>query len=116
MEHEAAKIAKWVATDAKFQAKWAKDQNDFVSNKKVVEDIQDQFKSDFLGGQNQYKQFAESSKDINGKLLTKYDQTIQKAFVDNALTPYSQGKLTKDAALKAFKETVQNAFPDLEVK
>lgn len=116
MEHEAAKIAKWVATDAKFQKKWAKDQNDFVSNTKVVSEIEGDFSSKFLGGQNQYKQFAESAKDINGDLLTKYDQTIQKAFVDNALTPYSEGKISKAAALKAFKDNVKNAFPDLTVK
>ncbi|MCX2456322.1 ABC transporter substrate-binding protein [Lacticaseibacillus nasuensis] len=116
MEHEAAKIAKWVATNPKFQTKWAKDQNDFVSNQSVVKKITPQFTSKFLGGQNQYKQFAESAKDIDGNLLTKYDQTIQKAFVDNALTPYSQGKISKAAALKAFKDTVQNAFPDITVK
>lgn len=115
MEKEAAKIAKWVATDANFQKKWAKDQNDFVSNTKVVKEITPEFKSQFLGGQNQYKQFAESASGINGSLLTQYDQTIQKLFVDNALTPYSQGKVTKDEAIKNFKETVQNAYPDLKI-
>lgn len=116
MQKEAEKIAKWVGTNASFQEKWAKKQNDFVSNTKVVDKIAPEFKSEFLDGQNQYKQFAESASGINGKLLTKYDQTIQKLFVDNALTPYSQGKITKDQAIKAFKENVQNAYPDLEIK
>ncbi|WP_261805890.1 ABC transporter substrate-binding protein [Lapidilactobacillus luobeiensis] len=116
MEKEAAKIAKWVATSASFQKKWAKDQNDFVSNTKVVKEIEGDFKSDFLGGQNQYKQFETSAAGINGNLWTKYDQSIQILFVDNAVTPYSQGKVTKTEAIKNFKDAVQNAYPDVEIK
>lgn len=115
MEKEAAKISKWVGTNEKFQEKWAKDQNDFVSNNAVVNKIKDNYSSDFLGGQNQYKQFAKSASGINGKIHTKYDQDIQQLFIDNVLSPYSENKVSKKEAIKNFKAAVQNAFPDLEI-
>ncbi|WP_122645400.1 ABC transporter substrate-binding protein [Enterococcus mediterraneensis] len=115
MKEEAADLISYITTDAEFLKKWAEDTGDFVSNEKVVDEIKDNYSEEFLGGQNHYNEFSEMVADINAKILTEYDQTIERLFIDNCLTPYSKGEMDQEQAIQSFKDAVQNAYPDLQV-
>lgn len=92
---------------------------DFVSSKKVVEEILPQFDnsdtSKFLNGQNSYKGFAEAAPAVSAKLMQGIDDAVDRALVD-VLTNYAQGNMTKDEAMQAFKDAVKNVLPDLIVE
>ncbi len=92
---------------------------DFVNSQKVVAEITPQFDSaetsKFLAGQNSYKGFADAAPKISLKLMQGTDDAIQRALND-PLDSYAAGKMTLDAAIKAFKDAVKNAEPDLIVE
>ena len=98
-----------------FLKQWAEDTGDFVSNERVVEEIKGEYEEEFLGGQNHYAEFADMVQDINAKILTEYDQTIETLFTDSCLTPYSKGEVDQETAIQNFKDAVVNAYPDVQV-
>lgn len=53
--------------------------------------------------------------DINAKILTEYDQTIETLFTDSCLTPFSKGEVDQETAIQNFKDAVVNAYPDVQV-
>ena len=116
MKEEGAELVKYLTTNADFLKTWAKETGDFVSSQTVVDEIKGDYKEEFLGGQNHYAEFSNMAQSINAKILTEYDQTIEKLFMDSCLAPYSKGEVEKDKAMKDFKDAVVNAYPDLEVK
>jgi multiple sugar transport system substrate-binding protein len=116
MQEEAAQLIAYLTTDSEFLKKWAEDTGDFVSNEQVVESIKNDYEEAFLGGQNHYAQFAEMVENINAKILTEYDQTIETLFTDSCLTPYAKGEVDKETAIQNFKDAVINAFPDVQVE
>lgn len=91
---------------------------DFVSSKKVVEEITSKFDnaetSKFLAGQNSYKGFAAAAPTIDLKLLQASDDAIQRALND-PMNNYASNRMTKEEAIKQFKEAVKNALPDIIV-
>lgn len=115
MKKEAADLVKYVTTDQGFLKTWAEKKGDFVSSQKVVNEIKDSYKEKFLGDQNHYAAFAKMAENINAKILTKYDQTIEKLYIDNCLVPYSKGEKDKKQAIKDFKDAVADAYPDLKI-
>ncbi|MBQ6145078.1 MAG: carbohydrate ABC transporter substrate-binding protein, partial [Lactococcus sp.] len=114
-KEEAADLIKYITTDPTFLKKWAEDKGDFVSSQKVVNEIKDTYEEKFLGGQNHYAAFAAMAENINAKILTKYDQTIETLYIDNCLIPYSKGEKDKKKAIQDFKDAVVNAYPDLKI-
>jgi maltose-binding protein MalE len=92
---------------------------DFVSSQKVVESIVSSFDnsdaSKFIGGQNSYKAFQAAAPLINAKLIQASDDAIQRALND-PMANYASGKGTKEETIKAFKEAVKNALPDVKVE
>lgn len=92
---------------------------DFVSSQKVVEEIVGQFDnaetSKFLAGQNSYKSFADAAPNVSLKLLQATDDAIQRALND-PLNNYASGKVSKEEAIKQFKDAVKNAITDLVVE
>lgn len=115
MKEEAADLIKYLTTDEDFLRQWAEDTGDFVSNEKVVEEIKGDYSEEFLGGQNHYEKFTQMVQNINAKILTEYDQTVESLFTDNCLTPYSKGEVDRDTAIQNFKDAVANAYPDVQV-
>ncbi|HCD09567.1 MAG TPA: carbohydrate ABC transporter substrate-binding protein [Thermoanaerobacter sp.] len=95
---------------------------DFVSSKKVVEELIPQMKdtpaSKFVGGQNPYEVFAEAAKRIDLantlKNIQGTDDVIQRALWD-PLDAYASGKVSKEEAVKQFKDNVKNALPNVQV-
>ena len=114
-KEEAADLIKYITTDPTFLKKWAEDKGDFVSSQKVVNEIKDTYEEKFLGGQNHYAAFATMAENINAKILTKYDQTIETLYIDNCLIPYSKGEKDKKKAIQDFKDAVVNAYPDIKI-
>jgi hypothetical protein len=111
---QALALIKYLTTDEKFLTAWAKDTGDLVSNTKVVDAIKGSYKEDFLGGQNHYAAFAAMAKNVNGKILTGYDQDIEKIYQEQ-LAAYVNGEKDKKAAIQAVKDGVASQFPDLKV-
>ncbi|GAA2827205.1 MAG TPA: carbohydrate ABC transporter substrate-binding protein [Lactococcus sp.] len=114
-KEEAADLIKYITTDPTFLKKWTEDKGDFVSSQKVVNEIKDTYEEKFLGGQNHYAAFATMAENINAKILTKYDQTIETLYIDNCLIPYSKGEKDKKKAIQDFKDAVANAYPDIKI-
>ena len=75
----------------------------------------DDGKNAFAGGQNLAKTYNEIIPSITGKLVTKYDETINSKFQAD-LDLYVTGEKTKEEFLQQFKADVKTAFPDITVE
>jgi ABC-type glycerol-3-phosphate transport system substrate-binding protein len=93
---------------------WAKTTGDFIGNKKVFNEIKDDFSEKYLGGQNHYKFFAQEVQTCDASLITKYDQNIRNMMMQ-AISDYIEGKKSKAKTLEGLKEQVKNAYPELKV-
>jgi multiple sugar transport system substrate-binding protein len=109
------KFLKFVTLDRDSQEWWAKETEDFISNKIVINKIKNEFSDDLFAGQKFYKVFAEEALKINGSLLKAYDLDIR-VFLMGAVNNYVEGKITKQEALDQFKKDVKNAFPEVIVE
>jgi ABC-type glycerol-3-phosphate transport system substrate-binding protein len=100
----------------KFQTWDSKTNGDFSSLTEVSQEFSnsDAGKNAFCNGQNISKTYNEIVPSITGKLITKYDETINDKF-QNDLDSYITGQKSKDAFLKQFKQDVKTAFPDIDV-
>ncbi|WP_228586851.1 extracellular solute-binding protein [Alkalibacterium sp.] len=115
MQDEAAHLIEYLTTSENFMRTWAEDTGDVVSHQGVVEEVRGDYEMEFLGGQNHYDAFAEGIDQIDGEIITEFDQGIQGAFDDLALTPYSKGEMEMEEALDAFRMEVQSLYPDIQV-
>lgn len=100
---------------------------DSETMKKITEDTQDytntvsgmkqlansDFKSDFLGGQNHIKLFAESASKISMKNMSPYDQGLNEEF-QKAMKDYFDGNVSKDKALENFYKAAVEKYPNLK--
>ncbi|EHI97824.1 extracellular solute-binding protein family 1 [Clostridium sp. DL-VIII] len=100
-----------------FQTWDMKTNGDFSS----MPDVSKQFattddgKNAFCDGQNLAKTYNEIIPSISGKLVTKYDETINNKFQSD-LDLYVTGQKTKEEFLQQFKADVKAAFPDITVE
>lgn len=115
MQDEAAQLIEYLTVSEDFMRDWALEKGDVVSHEGVVEEVRGDYEEEFLGGQNHYDAFAEAIGEIDGSIITEYDQDIAGAFDDLALTPYSKGEMSMEEAIDAFKMEVQNLYPDIQV-
>lgn len=108
---------KFTTTNEDWLTEYATATGDFVNNNNVIEVFanSDAANNEFLGGQNVYKTYSEMVPDINGKLVTDYDETINNKWSE-ALDLYITGEKSKEDFLKQFKEEVKSAFPDITVE
>lgn len=113
MEQASKDLIEYLTLDEAFLEKWAKDTGDFVSNKKVVEKIKDDYSEEFLAGQNHYAAFADMALAVDASMLTGSDKDIQDIF-NESLTAYSKGEVDLETAMEDFKMGVMNQFPNLE--
>lgn len=89
------------------------DTQDYTNNQTAMNDIANSdYKSDFLGGQNHIKLFAEAAKKIDMSNISDYDQacneTIQLCFRE-----YFKGNIDYDVALENFYKIVIYKHPEL---
>jgi len=70
---------------------------------------------EFCGGQNVFDVFVPANAYANGKCLTQYDQKINDQW-RAAVRQYTAGTLSRDDAIKAFKEGVKGLGLDITVE
>ena len=99
-----------------FQTWDSKTNGDFSSMTEVSQQFanSDEGNNAFCDGQNISKIYNQIVPSITGKLVTKYDETINDKF-QNDLDAYITGQKSKDDFLKQFRADVKTAFPDLNV-
>lgn len=99
-------IMEWILTDA----------NEMPNNKNIVNKYANDanYGSEFLGGQNHIKIYAEMADEItwDTSLHTVYDQTFNEDLPNNMLT-YLSGEKTKDEAMQAFYNTLKDRAPQI---
>lgn len=90
------------------------DQVEFYNNKEAMEEIADSdYGSDFLSGQNPYKDFCKSAENISITTSTIYDQGLTEA-IQNAMTDYFNGNVDYDTALENFYKSAKEKYPELQ--
>lgn len=110
----AYKFVKMMTQDDEFLTSWSKETGDVLSYLPVTNAIKDNFSDKFLGGQNNYEFFLEQSEKITPGIVTKYDQQLDTLYA-NAVKQYTDGKKSKEDAIKEFYLKAKNAYPDLTV-
>jgi len=100
---------RYVTTDDSFLESWAKETGDMVTNINVINKIKDRYSEPFLGGQNQYADFAETAKIVNGRLFQVSDEPIEAMF-DETVYAYVNGEKTRAKALAEFRTQVNSQF------
>lgn len=72
----------------------------------------DQYSSDFLGGENPYKYFAPAAESIKMDKITPYDQGCTECF-QNAFGDYFNGNISLDEAKANFETAIKERYPEL---
>jgi hypothetical protein len=99
--------------DAKAMKQITVDTQDYTNNIAAMNELANSdFKSDFLGGQNHIKLFAEAAPKIDMSNISPYDQACTEEF-RAAFKDYFDGKVTKEQALENFYTAVIEKHPDL---
>ncbi len=99
--------------DADTMKKISKDTLDFTNNQPAMEAYaKSDYKSDFLGGQNNFELYAEIAPTIDMSNISDYDQGLNEAF-QNAFHDYFEGKVDKDTALQNFYKAAKEKYPSL---
>jgi hypothetical protein len=89
------------------------DTQDYTNNITAMNELANSdFKSDFLGGQNHIKLFAEAAPKIDMSNISPYDQACTEEF-RAAFKDYFDGKVSKEEALANFYTAVIEKHPEL---
>lgn len=98
--------------------KISKDYLDFTNTKSGMQEAakDDNFKSDFLGGQNAFEYFAPVAENIKIAPLSAYDQGSVE-LIQNNFNDYLQGKVSFEKAKENFEIAIKERYPEItEVK
>lgn len=105
---------KFFTTDKDAMKKWAAQNQDFPNNLQLISEGSSE--DNEIMGTDVFKFFEPFVKDINGKLITKYDETIENAYTD-CMRSYLGGKIrTKEEMLTTFKDKVKINLIDVKVE
>lgn len=89
------------------------DTQDFTNNQSAMNEIANSdYKSEFLGGQNHIKLFAEAAAKIDMSNVSDYDSDMN-GDIQSAFSPYFDGEISYDAALTEFYRMVIEKYPSL---
>jgi len=90
------------------------DTQDYTNNVAAMNEIAaSSFKSDFLGGQNHIKLFAEVAPKIDMSMISSYDQGLNEEF-QKAFKDYFDGNVDKNKALENFYKAAIEKYPNLK--
>ena len=102
-----------LTTDATIMKGIVEKDDDFVNNKKAMEEMANSdYTSYILGGQNPLKMYMNGVADLDLSNLSKYDQACNEEF-QNAMKNYFDGNATYDEALELFYKAVIEKHPEL---
>ncbi|MDP4181460.1 MAG: extracellular solute-binding protein [Bacillota bacterium] len=94
-----------IATNKETMKKWAEDEQAIPNNLNIIAEGSPE--DDKIVGTNLFKFFEPFIQDINGKILTKHDESIERVYTE-CLRSYLAGKIkTKEDMIKEFKNTVK---------
>lgn len=110
MTKEAKEFLEYVMFDEGFLKSWAESTGDFLSNKKIVDEIKDDFSDSFLSGQNHYSFFASIVDNINVNYVSAYDNSLDGMFKEQVVF-YARGEKDRKVALTDFIEIVKSNYP-----
>lgn len=106
-------IMQTLTCDAATMKKITEDTQDYTNNTKAMDELANSdFKSDFLGGQNHIKLFAEAAPKIDMSNASPYDQGLNESF-QGAFKDYFDGTVDKDTALDNFYKSAIEKYPEL---
>jgi multiple sugar transport system substrate-binding protein len=95
--------------------RWAREKEQFVDSKAVMNKLKKEISNEFLGGQKYFQYLAGEALKINGALVSAFDEPIQEILC-RAIDNYVEERMSKEAAVRQFKTDVKNAFPELIVE
>ena len=102
-----------MTTDADLMKGIVEKDDDFVNNKKAMEEMANSsYSSKILGGQNPLKMYMNGVATLDLSNLSKYDQACNEEF-QNAMKNYFDGNATYDEALELFYKAVIEKHPEL---
>ena len=102
-----------MTTDAELMKGIVVKDDDFVNNKKAMEEMANSdYSSKILGGQNPLKMYMNGVATLDLSNLSKYDQACNEEF-QNAMKNYFDGNATYDEALELFYKAVIEKHPEL---
>ncbi len=110
-----ADIMRKMTCDADIMKEIVLQDNDFVNNKVVMEELanDESYSNEVLGGQNPLKMFCAGADKIDMANLTAYDQGLLGDF-QTAMGEYINGSYdTIDEAMSAFYTAAETRYPDL---
>ena len=106
-------IMKTLTCDKTTEVQITKDTQDYTNTISGMNELANSdFKSDFLGGQNHIKLFAQAAPKINMKNISAYDQGLNEEF-QKAMKDYFDGHVTKEQALDNFYDKAHVKYPNL---
>ncbi len=98
---------KFITCNSEQAEAWAKSSGDFVSNIEAIDNLsKDETMINKTINQNPYEAFGPMIKDIDGSIMTMYDDIIENAFY-YAMMEYLSYKITEDQMWKLFKTQVE---------
>ena len=89
-------------------------QGDVVSYKPVLDAHKDD-ENQIYGGEKLYDFFLKQAEGIDYSKVTKYDDTLKKAWQD-AISSIKKGEMDKDSAINNFYDVVESTYPELTVE
>jgi len=103
---------KFITADKEQSIAWAKQSGDFISNLEAIEELsKDDSMINKTIDQNPYEFFAPMIDDINGAIITQYDDQITNAFQDAMLTYLADG-ISEEEMWSQFKGQVESDLGD----
>ena len=98
---------KFVTCNSEQSVAWAKSSGDFVSNLEAIDTLsKDKTMLNKTINQNPYEVFEPMIKDVNGSIMTQYDDTIENNFY-YAMMEYLAYNITEDQMWELFKYQVE---------
>ncbi len=111
-------FVRWFTADKDHLKAWNKDTGDIPNSMQLLEEGAASTDVDKIMGVNLFKFYQPMVGDINGKVLTQYDDTIENAFKDVLKTYLAGSKTIKssDDVIKEFKNKVKANLKDITVE
>lgn len=105
---------KFFTTDKNAMKKWATRNHDFPNNLQLLYECSPE--ENKIMGTDLFKFYEPFARNINGKIITKYDETIDNAYIDS-IRSYLAGKIkTKEEMINTFKNKVNFNLKDITVE
>jgi maltose-binding protein MalE len=109
-------FVKWWTSDKEHLKEWNKQTGDIPNSLSLLAECADSNEVDKIMGINLFKFYQSMVADVNGSLLTKYDDTIENAFKDVMKTYLAGNIKSKDEVLSQFKAKVKANLKEITVE